>query len=137
MKADTKITDDTNPNLEDVMNSAIPEICLFGVDRIGFGWLASSRGRLIGDDQTHEPTLDRTLDDCIAEASAALIEAGETGLAWVFAPGGTLRALTTVESPRAFSDLAFDKAPVLVLDLLTGDVSEADRFVGADGIEAR
>lgn len=97
----------------------IGEICLYGGNAATgskSGWLATigplTDGRMLGDGEPHY----YGLTEAVWAACEALRESGiQRGNAWVFAPGGKLRALVDINHPAYYGQLQWEAAPVFTL----------------------
>lgn len=95
----------------------VAEICLFGVQSVGHGWLARlADGRMLG---TGEPRLERSLTEAVWQAADAIRLAGqEAGTVRVFEPSGALMATIDLgRSIPAFHGLSWTPAPVIEISL--------------------
>lgn len=92
-------------------NAVIGDICLYGSSASGAGYIAMAvDGRMFGDG---EPLAGRGLNDAMWLAALDLKAAGLSGNAWVYAPGGEIRALLDVDYLKYFGDLPWEPAPKL------------------------
>lgn len=96
-------------------NQIIADVCLYGTQKIGAGWIAQTNdGRLIGDG---EPQTDLSFTEAIFLAADALQEDGhQRGLLRVFAPGGERMAVTNLEMPGYYGSLRWGPAEQYVID---------------------
>ena len=97
----------------------VGEICLYGSDRCGHGFLAHL-GPLTRDTVQFgdgDPVEGRSATSALWLACEALRGAGATsGLVEVFAPGGEFEAVCDVNHPGYFGDLPWKRARVYVID---------------------
>lgn len=99
-------------------NAVVGEVCLYGTREARFGFLASgaewSDARRAGDGELRYGSM----TDAILEACFALRPlVGNAGLIRVYAPGGEICATTRIDRPGYAGDLAWEAAPVLVLEV--------------------
>lgn len=101
----------------------VAEIYLYGTNKIGFGWLASYRGQILGDG---EPKAGRSCTETVWDACDSLRvaiqandggKAGAFGLATVFAPGGQHEGEIEIGRPGYYGDIEWRAARVYVVDV--------------------
>lgn len=90
------------------------DVCLYGTEKVGFGWIAQYDGQLFGDG---DPSTSRTQTDCLHEAHAALEAAGCRGKVQIFEPSGRRMATTRLNEIRYFGDLTWTAAPVYTINV--------------------
>lgn len=94
-------------------NKIVAEICLYGIQQKGFGYIAQSKAGLVGDGElSYSSCTQAVWAACLALATAGIAVDGE---AWVYMPGGKSRAKIALAQPGYFGNMKWEAAPVLVI----------------------
>lgn len=111
----------------------VADICLFGNQATGAGWIAAMEdGSRFGDG---EPRSTRSFTEAIWIAVGALEAAGgvKSGRVRVFMPGGLRAAWMPLDRPRTFGDLVWEDLPVcsVGIDASPDEVADAAATINA------
>lgn len=94
------------------------EICLYGTQAVGAGWLArTADGRMFGDG---EPNIRRNMTSAVWLACDELRAAGVSGLVRIFEPTGQMVSTVALDGLKHraipyFGDLKWEAAPVYTI----------------------